>query len=161
MHVSRNIGAYIDYIVLEPLETDKSPFELAFGDILSKNVRFGFEKSFDTIAQRAFRTAPPSSDYIDSLVSIYKDEIKNGKSPNKALVAPIAALLTSPAFLYIKEFNGGKRQIMRDKEFAQRLSYFLLGAPADDQLLTTANSGKLRKYNSLKSQVARILNSKE
>ncbi|MCH2208524.1 MAG: DUF1588 domain-containing protein, partial [Lentisphaerales bacterium] len=162
MHVSRNIGAYIDYIVLEPLETDKSPFELAFGEILSKKPSdLVLKKALTQFAQRAFRTAPPSSEYIDALASIYKDEIKNGKSPNKALVAPIAALLTSPAFLYIKEFNGGKRQIMRDKEFAQRLSYFLLGAPADDQLLTTANSGKLRKYNSLKSQVARILNSKE
>lgn len=153
-------GSYIDYIVFEPLETEKSPFELAFGDILNKKPSdMVLKKALTQFALRAFRTAPPSSDYIDALASIYKDEIKKGKSPGQALVTPIATLLTSPAFLYIKEYNGGKRQIMKDSEFAHRLSYFLLGAPADDQLLATANSGKLRKYNGLKSQVTRILHS--
>jgi hypothetical protein len=71
-------------------------------------------------------------------------------------------ILVSPDFIFRVELDpanaapGSVRQVS-DVELASRLSYFLWSSMPDDELLTTAESGKLRDPAVLEKQVQRML----
>lgn len=111
------------------------------------------------IAERAFRYQGVGDDYVAELVKVYKLERSNGKDVASALVEPLTAIITSPAFLYIKEKNNGTRSLLSQHEFAIRVSYFLWGSPPDQQLYDLARSGKLYDRSVMLAQFERMIES--
>lgn len=108
-------------------------------------------------ADRAFRYQGVSDEYIVELVKVYKLERSTGKDMATALVEPLTAITTSPAFLYIKEKNNGSRGLLSQHEYAIRASYFLCGAPPDQELYDLAMSGKLYDRAVMQAQFDRML----
>ncbi|MBK6675188.1 MAG: DUF1592 domain-containing protein [Proteobacteria bacterium] len=70
----------------------------------------------------------------------------------------IAAILTSPLFLYRAEATAdtGPRALT-DLELASRLSFFIWSSLPDDELLALATKGELSKPDVLKAQVRRMI----
>ncbi len=73
----------------------------------------------------------------------------------------LARVLVSPTFLYKieKPVPGNKQEPVTDLELASRLSYFLWSSQPDEELLATANAGKLRDPQILVAQSQRMLKS--
>jgi hypothetical protein len=71
----------------------------------------------------------------------------------------LASVLISPDFLYLAEprTTSRKRQPLSSYELASRLSYFLWNTMPDQQLMETADSGKLSRPAVLSQQVDRML----
>ena len=113
---------------------------------------------FKKFAENAFRGAEVSDEYISYLLSIYKQEILFKKSSLEALVKPLATVLTSPKFLFIGEekTEQGKRNDLKGRELASRLSYVLLKDTPSAELL--ANSQQLMKDKSfLRKEIERMM----
>ncbi|MGB8852721.1 MAG: DUF1592 domain-containing protein [Pirellulales bacterium] len=111
----------------------------------------------------AFRGVKPKPAYVEKLAALHAAHLSAGKSPADALVEPLAVVLASPAFLYLNEpVAAGSAATIADRqlsdlELASRLSYFLWSAPPDDELLSLAAAGGLRKPGELAKQTARML----
>jgi hypothetical protein len=76
--------------------------------------------------------------------------------------AAVAGFLQSPHFLYrvevgVPDPQDPRRHVLTDFEMASRLSYFLWGAPPDDQLLDAAAQGHLSTDEGLRSEAERML----
>src|ERR1700751_2059545 len=74
----------------------------------------------------------------------------------------LMAILASPKFLYRVEAppanaQAGTAYPIADLELASRLSFFLWSQGPDDELLSTAGSGKLHEPGMLEKQVRRML----
>ncbi|MDD7983946.1 DUF1588 domain-containing protein [Lentisphaera marina] len=110
-------------------------------------------------ADRAFRYQGVDKDYITALLKLYRLERENGKGIANSLIEPLTAILTSPAFLYIKEKNDGERNPLSQKEFAIRMAYFLWRSPPDKELYELAASNKLFAPGILRNQFERMLSS--
>lgn len=76
-----------------------------------------------------------------------------------ALRLMLARILTSPTFLYKNEKpgEGTKSGPVSEVELATRLSYFLWSSLPDAELMTVAEAGALRKPDTLRGQVRRML----
>jgi len=137
-------GGYVDYLEVEPLPTEPSPFEQSFGAIIRQPSpdKKQLREAFVQFCGRAFRRIKPSPEYIDTLMAAYDAEIAAGKPVRSAVIAPLATILTSPAFLYLKETSSGTRELLSPVERANRTAYFLTGAPADDAFLKAASADK-------------------
>jgi len=96
-------------------------------------------------------------DYIAELVKVYKLERDAGRSVTEAVTEPLTAVVTAPAFLYLKEKNDGSRSVISQPEFAIRMAYFLWGSPPDDELYALAKSSRLYDKTVMKSQFERML----
>lgn len=108
-------------------------------------------------ADRAFRYQGVDKEYITALLKLYRLERENGKDIANSLIEPLTAILTSPAFLYIKEKNDGERNPLSQKEFAIRMAYFLWRSPPDKELYELAASNKLFALGVLRNQFERML----
>ena len=108
-------------------------------------------------ADRAFRYQGVDDEYIAELVKVYKLERDAGKSVADAVMEPLTAVVTAPAFLYLKEKNDGSRKVVNQLEFAIRVAYFLWGSPPDDELYALAKSNGLYDKTVMKSQFERML----
>ena len=103
--------------------------------------------------ERAFRYQGIEGEYIAELIKVYRLERDAGKSVADAVMEPLTAILTAPAFLYIKEKNDGSRDVISQLEFAVRVAYFLWGAPPDEELYALAKpNGALAKPNGVLSK---------
>lgn len=152
-----------DYVTLTgPLNDNKrqkSFFELVVSPVVL-NEAVGDKEVASMLKQfagRAFRYQGVNDDYIAELVKVYNLERSTGKSIANALVEPLAAIITAPAFLYIKETNDGSRSQLSQHEFAIRAAYFLWGAPPDQELYDLAMSGKLYNRAVIRAQFDRML----
>ena len=152
------MGAYIDYFRISPLESEISIFEELFGKIiLSKETDSEVKPALKKFAMHAFRNAPPEEKFIDSLDAIYQNAIQQGKSEIDALSTSIATILSSPSFLYVKEYNKDKSKKLANEEFAMRLSYFLTGAPASNDFLALSSKSNLDNRNNLSEAIDHLL----
>ena len=110
-----------------------------------------------TFAERAFRR-PLADDEQATYRTLFDQAKSSGASEADAMRQAIAAVLASPAFLYI-EANGtpgaAKVSPLEDHELATRLALFLWSSTPDDELLTLAKTAKLR--DNLEAQVRRML----
>ncbi len=111
---------------------------------------------------RAFRR-PLSPAEIDRYTALGRS-VAPSPEPHAALVAVTAALLQSPNFLYRSEIGAPDptdptRRRLTDFELASRLSYFLWGAPPDDQLMAAAIAGQLSRDEGLHEQTRRMMRS--
>ena len=114
------------------------------------------EETVSRFASRAFRR-PVRSAEVAHYVGFIRDRIKDGESRTTALKLGMAAILTSPRFLYLDEGNDEVDARLDQFELASRLSYFLWGSPPDSELLKAAASQQLNRPSVLASHVERLL----
>jgi mono/diheme cytochrome c family protein len=113
----------------------------------------------DRFGRRAWRrplAADEKTRYLALARTMGKAHLLDG------IAAAVAGLLQSPNFLYRVEVGAPdpqdpKRNVLTNFEMASRLSYFLWGAPPDDQLLDAAESGRLATDEGLRAEAERML----
>ncbi len=107
-------------------------------------------------ASRAFRQ-PVERDDVQHYADFIRKRIENGDSRAAAIKLGLAAILTSPRFLYLDEGNDESEPRLTPFELASRLSYFLWSSMPDSKLISAAESGRLSSRDELTSQVDRML----
>jgi hypothetical protein len=118
------------------------------------------EKILTNMAHRAYRR-PLTADDMPQLLALYKQGAEAGGFEQGIRLA-LQKVLVSPDFIFRVELDpadaapGSVRQVS-DVELASRLSFFLWSSTPDEELLTIAESGKLRDPKVLESQVRRLL----
>jgi hypothetical protein len=112
-----------------------------------------------TFVERAFRRAVADEE-VNRFYALVEEGRKQSKSEEEAMKSAIAAVLASPAFLYV-EANGvpGMETVVpiEDAELATRLALFLWCSTPDAELLQLAKSGKLHDPVVLEAQTRRML----
>ncbi|MFN3191197.1 MAG: DUF1592 domain-containing protein [Aureliella sp.] len=115
-------------------------------------------RSADDFMLRAFRRPPSSAEserMRELMTTAYVDK---GLSPKKIHETMIAAVLSSPQFIYKVEtaspsdYTNGVRQL-NSYEMATRLSYFLWSSTPDERLLKLAERGELSSVEEIESAV--------
>jgi len=118
------------------------------------------EKILAGIVHRAYRR-PVTADDMPQILALYKQGAAAGGFEQGVRLA-LQKILVSPDFIFRVELDpadaapGSARQVS-DVELASRLSFFLWSSIPDDELLTVAESGKLRDPSVLESQVKRMM----
>lgn len=112
------------------------------------------------LAKQAYRR-PVSDTDIDRLMTVYTQG-QQGANFDQGIAAAVQAILVSPSFLFLHEDDAlkarpGEVRPITDIEFAARLALFLWSSLPDDELLSVAEKGKLRKPAVLQQQVNRML----
>jgi len=163
IHVEGTEQDVVDYVTLIGPYEDEQRVPAFFENIVGPIVRER-DVSDEQIrgvlcrfADRAFRRQGVDGEYITELVKVFRLEQSVGKSVAEALIEPLTSILSSPAFLYLKEHNDGSRKVIGQLEFAIRMAYFLWGSPPDDQLYALAMADRLYDHNVLKAQYERML----
>ncbi len=132
-------------------------------DAKAVDSRAAAEEVLHTFARRAFRR-PATPNEITRLMRLYDQAAANGDSFDQAVRLPLKAILVSPHFLFRVETDspaGQAAKLLTEYELASRLSYFLWASMPDEQLLSVAARGELRKPGVLRGQVARMLADKK
>jgi hypothetical protein len=109
----------------------------------------------ETFAHRAFRR-PVTADEVNRLLRFYEGARKDGGSFDQGVEQVVAAVLSSPNFLY-RGIGGTPDLALTDLELASRLSFFLWNTGPDQELLTLAESRALTKPGVMEKQVRRML----
>ena len=116
------------------------------------------------VARSRAARLPPAADAreVDSLLRFVDLAKANGQSVEQGLQLAIQAMLVSPNFLFRIERDPDPRDPalvheVSPFELASRFSYFLWSSMPDDELLTLAESGRLRDPRVLEAQVKRML----
>jgi hypothetical protein len=114
-----------------------------------------------TLARRAYRR-PVTRVEVQALSRFVRLAQAEGQSVEQGLALAIQAMLVSPHFLFHIErdrYPNDPNRIHRisDIELASRMSYFLWSSMPDDELLTLAERGQLRRPAVLDAQIARML----
>ncbi|MAR11627.1 MAG: hypothetical protein CL681_16920 [Blastopirellula sp.] len=128
---------------------------LVFGDETDAS-QLDIEQTVLRFATRAFRQ-PLKLDDVRHYADYIRARIQNGDAPARAIQLGLAAILTSPRFLYLDEGNEEQGKRLEQYELASRLSYFLWSSLPDRQLLEAAEAGKLDDPDVLAAQVDRML----
>jgi len=107
----------------------------------------------------AFRGPEPPASFVDKLAAIYDSQRQARVKHSVALKETLSIVLASPMFLYLAEpAPDGKRRELTGVELANRLAYFIWGAPPDELLLLLGKSNDLLKADVLAAQTTRLLN---
>lgn len=117
-----------------------------------------FQTFITQFAPRAYRR-PVESSELAELTTLQKTLREYGDF-RTSVQGVVEAMLQSPDFLYRLEFGETDAQGRRRPtgvEMANRLSYFLWGAPPDEELLQVAANGGLRDAASVRAQAERLL----
>ena len=114
-----------------------------------------------TLARRAYRR-PVTTAEVTTLVRFYEAARADGRGFEAGVQRALQRLLVSPDFIFRIERDPAAAEpdsIYRisDLELASRLSFFLWSSAPDDELLATAEAGRLRVPSVLDQQVARML----
>jgi hypothetical protein len=112
------------------------------------------------LGQQAYRQPLGERDLVD-LMGLY-EERKAEAGFEAGIQTALQAILSSPAFLFRFEEEAdvgrtGQFRPVSDIDLASRLSYFLWGAPPDQELLQVAQKGELSRPDVLERQVRRML----
>ena len=111
-----------------------------------------------SLLERAFRS-PVDSPTVDRYVAFFEAELRRTASFSEAMKSVVAAVITSPRFLYLVEEKAaaaGKTRLT-DYELATRLSFFLWSSIPDADLLDRARSGDLQDRAVLIREIRRML----
>lgn len=128
---------------------------LLFGDETDAS-KIDIEQIVQRFATRAFRQPVNLAD-VEHYCAFIRRRIRGGDSHAHALKLGLAAILTSPRFLYLDEGNEEASPRLTQYELASRLSYFLWSSMPDDELFAAASAGKLDDPKQLKTQIDRML----
>ncbi|MBL9202649.1 MAG: DUF1592 domain-containing protein [Opitutaceae bacterium] len=130
------------------------PLDARVADVPPEKLRGALAR----FAQEAYRGIPAPDGLVDRLLRLYHSRRATGGTHRDALKQALAAVLSSPRFLYRAEPEAGAaRRPLDGLELATRLSYFLWGSPPDRTLRDLAASGKLRRPEILAAQADRLL----
>ncbi len=164
--IGRTFTLWVDWMEIERIPRDpqqKAPgmaalHEIPLDDQSDQPPREILRAALKQFAVEAFRGDQPSAQYVDQLVSIYQSYRDLGEKHSDALKDTLAVVLSSPMFLYHSEPSDQytPRQLT-DRELANRLAYFLWGAPPDRELEKLADAGELQSDEAILQQVARML----
>ena len=105
---------------------------------------------------KAYRR-PVQAEEIDAKVALFEKLRTEKPSFTEAIKTPLAAVLSSPHFLFLVEPEAAKPRKLSAYELASRLSYWLWSSLPDDALFSAAASGELVKPATLAAQVNRML----
>jgi hypothetical protein len=116
-------------------------------------------KILSTLARRAYRRPVTDTD-VQDLIRLYQSGRSSGFEAG--IGRALQGLLVSTDFLYLVEKDqteAGEAGAypVSDLELASRLSFFLWSSIPDDELLSLAERGRLRKPEVLEQQVRRML----
>ena len=150
-----------------PFYDQKTPFEKMVDAYKDATTRLPPEKldafagSFlKMFAASAFRGQEVSDEFVSKLNTYYMAERKAGKNFLKAMVDPLAMILSSPRFIYLVNPSNDDKQNNRTLDgisLANRLSSFLWSGPPDQELLELARNGSLLKKSVLLEQTERLM----
>lgn len=112
-------------------------------------------------ARRAFRR-PVTAQEVSDYVRLYSVARKQGGSFDEGVCVALQGILVSPQFLFRIEKDPPRTNAViahpiSQYEVASRLSYFVWSSMPDDELLSCADRGTLRKPEVLQAQVQRML----
>ena len=97
-------------------------------------------------------------DLLDRYHQVFMERLKATGSFPRAMKDAVAAVLSSPRFLYLAEAAATDGETHLDGyELATRLSFFLWSSLPDEPLLATARDGSLLRDDVLAAQVERML----
>ncbi len=118
------------------------------------------QKILATLAKRAFRRPVNDADLAGAM-SFYAEGRKNGTFDD-GIQKGVLTILSSPRFLFRAHtppagVKPGETYRIQDLDLASRLSFFLWGAPPDEQLIDIAAAGRLKDKAVLESEVRRML----
>ena len=160
-----DVAIWIDWIEIERVPVSPEtmapglraldlPLDASAADVAPQKLRSAFAQ----FAQEAFRGVPATAASLDRLVRLYDSRRAAGGTHRDALKQALAAVLSSPRFLYRAEPEAGTaRRPLDGLELATRLSYFLWGSPPDRTLRDLAASGKLQQPEILATEADRLL----
>ncbi len=113
-------------------------------------------KILSTLLHRAYRR-PVTEEDLRSLLSSFQT-VRAQRGFDAAVEAAVQRILVSPDFLFRTEHDSlpGTHRVS-DVELASRLSFFLWSSIPDDELLATAERGRLHEPRVLEQQVRRML----
>lgn len=113
----------------------------------------------DRFYTRATRGKVISKELMSKLMTLFHQQRHAGKTYKKALVEPLAIILSLPEFLFLPEPASEKpfETKLDDFQLATRLSYFLWNSMPDQELISLANQGLLSDSDTLDLQVSRML----
>ncbi|MFN7926013.1 MAG: DUF1592 domain-containing protein [Bryobacteraceae bacterium] len=119
------------------------------------------DKIVSTLAHRAYRR-PVTRAEVAALTRFVNMAKSEGQTAEQGVQLAIEAMLVSPHFLFRIERDADPNDATKvhritDLELASRLSYFLWSSMPDDELLSLAESGKLRAPGVIEGQVKRLL----
>lgn len=113
-----------------------------------------------SLAKKAYRR-PASDAELKVLMDVFDLGQTKKLSYRDSLRLMLKGMLVSPQFLFITPADTADRKAdivpLDDYQLASRLSYLLWSTMPDDELMTLADSGKLRESKTLKAQVKRML----
>lgn len=110
----------------------------------------------DRFLGRAFRQ-PVSKSLLERYVAFAFSKIESGTSFTDAMKATVAAVISSPRFLYLYESASAEN----DYALASRLSFFLWSTLPDQELRDLAESNTLHRSDVLKQQIERMLKNRK
>ncbi len=123
-----------------------------FGELdFAQATRADAERVLRGFLPRAFRRAVRDEE-VQRYVRIY-DQAANDAGFLAGIKVALQAALCSPNFLYLDAPAGA----LDDFALASRLSFFLWNTMPDDELMALAAKGELRRKESLRAQVERLL----
>jgi hypothetical protein len=128
---------------------------LLFGNVTDA-AKIDIDQTVRRFASRAFRQPVKPND-IKHYTAFIRGRIRSGDTHSKAIKLGLAAILTSPRFLYLDEGNDDADTNLTQFELASRLSYFLWSSMPDRELFAVAAIGQLDNRKSLALQVNRML----
>lgn len=111
------------------------------------------------LMRRAYRR-PVTEDDLRGPMRLFERRLP--QSFDAGIEAAVSAVLVSPHFLFRIESDpdgveAGEAYEISDLELASRLSFFLWSTLPDEELLSLAEAGRLRRPEVLRSQVLRLL----
>lgn len=153
----------IDWIELEgpihPVWPPASHSQILFPSPLKDKDEAGYAREvLSRFMTRAYRR-PATGDEVNAKLALFT-KLRAGKpSFVEAIKVPLAAVLTSPHFLYLVEPEppAEKPRLLKPYELASRLSYFLWSSMPDNELFKAAASGEILNPKVLSDQTKRML----
>jgi PAS domain-containing protein len=159
--------AYIHYLeVMGPYDQTKGPSPESLKRIFTCGHLDGHhtpacDRSIvSSLARRAFRR-PVTPAEVAPYLKLAALARAQGGSFNDGVATALQAILVSPDFLFRIErdraVGASAASPVNQHELASRLSYFLWSSMPDEELLRTADQGRLRQPGVLSAQVRRML----
>ncbi len=123
-------------------------------EVVSEKPAEDAERILRPFLRRAFRR-PVTEAELSPYLALVRIRLDEKDSFEQAIRVALAAVLSSPKFLFLEEKPG----VLDDDALAGRLSYFFWSSMPDDELMGLAERKELRKPDVLRGQVERLLRS--
>jgi hypothetical protein len=142
----RSIGGYLPSIHFDLTPAEREP---KLETVWSENPAEDARRLLGDFLPRAFRRQVAPAE-IEPYLSLLKTRLAAKDCFEDAMRRVYVAILTAPEFLFLPAPT-------EDEALASRLSYWLWNGPPDENLLTSARNGSLRRPETLRAQVDRLL----